>query len=148
MGRGGFPPSETGSFSAHHTAQRVGLLFGCQLSVVSSQSLPRRNSKMNKREKSRAQWESEFSEDQYNIIPADGSRVGHIMAKRSTTPAPIPDFAHLLRYLLSGVFLVGAFLVFSSELPHKITIGSATLAASLYFFLTAFRLTSKKRSSV
>jgi hypothetical protein len=24
MGRGGFPPSETGSFSAHHTAQRVG----------------------------------------------------------------------------------------------------------------------------
>jgi hypothetical protein len=27
MGRGGFPPSETGSFSAHHTAQRVGLFF-------------------------------------------------------------------------------------------------------------------------
>ena len=25
MGRGGFPPSETGSFSAHHTAQWVGL---------------------------------------------------------------------------------------------------------------------------
>jgi hypothetical protein len=24
MGRGGFPPSETGSFSAHHTAARVG----------------------------------------------------------------------------------------------------------------------------
>jgi hypothetical protein len=31
MGRGGFPPSETGSFSAHHTAQWVGLLFRCQV---------------------------------------------------------------------------------------------------------------------
>ena len=29
MGRGGFPPSETGSFSAHHTAQRVGFFFLC-----------------------------------------------------------------------------------------------------------------------
>jgi hypothetical protein len=27
MGRGGFPPSETGSFSAHHTAQRVGFFY-------------------------------------------------------------------------------------------------------------------------
>jgi hypothetical protein len=27
MGRGGFPPSETGSFSAHHTAQWVGLFL-------------------------------------------------------------------------------------------------------------------------
>ena len=26
MGRGGFPPSKTGSFSAHHTAPWVGLL--------------------------------------------------------------------------------------------------------------------------
>jgi hypothetical protein len=34
MGRGGFPPSETGSFSAHHTAQWVGLFFSCQLSAV------------------------------------------------------------------------------------------------------------------
>jgi hypothetical protein len=32
MGRGGFPPSETGSFSAHHTAQWVGLfVFRCQV---------------------------------------------------------------------------------------------------------------------
>jgi len=37
MGRGGFPPSETGSFSAHHTAQWVGFLvqvagLRCQVS--------------------------------------------------------------------------------------------------------------------
>ena len=37
MGRGGFPPSETGSFSAHHTAQWVGLSLSSQLSVLSSQ---------------------------------------------------------------------------------------------------------------
>jgi len=38
MGRGGFPPSETGSFSAHHTAQWVGLFFALsyQLSVTTS----------------------------------------------------------------------------------------------------------------
>ncbi len=35
MGRGGFPPSETGSFSAHHTATWVGFSFW--LSVVSYQ---------------------------------------------------------------------------------------------------------------
>jgi hypothetical protein len=34
MGRGGFPPSETGSFSAHHTAQRVGF-FLCYPSSAS-----------------------------------------------------------------------------------------------------------------
>jgi hypothetical protein len=35
MGRGGFPPSETGSFSAHHTAQWVGFFNSgvrCQVS--------------------------------------------------------------------------------------------------------------------
>jgi hypothetical protein len=39
MGRGGFPPSETGSFSAHHTAQRVGLFFVSMLQFVSSGNL-------------------------------------------------------------------------------------------------------------
>jgi len=33
MGRGGFPPSETGSFSAHHTAQRVGLFLEFVFSI-------------------------------------------------------------------------------------------------------------------
>jgi hypothetical protein len=103
---------------------------------------------MDKREKSRAQWESDFREDQYNIIPADGSRVGHIIAKRSASPAPIPDFAHLVRYLLSGVFLVGACLVYSSELPHKVAIGSAILIASCGFGGSAFKLNSKKNSTV
>jgi hypothetical protein len=38
MGRGGFPPSETGSFSAHHTAQWVGLFLAIssQLSALSN----------------------------------------------------------------------------------------------------------------
>jgi len=35
-GRGGFPPSETGSFSAHHTAQWVGLF----LALSSQENLP------------------------------------------------------------------------------------------------------------
>jgi hypothetical protein len=39
MGRGGFPPSETGSFSAHHTATWVGFSFGFHFSVVSSQQI-------------------------------------------------------------------------------------------------------------
>ena len=138
MGRGGFPPSETGSFSAHRTAQWVGFSF------ITFQFDNSRTA-MDKREKSRAQWESEFREDQYNIIPADGSRVGHIMAKRSATPAPIPDFAHLLRYLLSGVFLAGACFVFSSNIPHKIMIGAATLAASCGLGIAAFKLPSKQR---
>jgi hypothetical protein len=37
MGRGGFPPSETGSFSAHHTATWVGffdLVVSLQPSVL------------------------------------------------------------------------------------------------------------------
>ena len=37
MGRGGFPPSETGSFSAHHTAQWVGLFSLVQVLGARSQ---------------------------------------------------------------------------------------------------------------
>ncbi len=35
MGRGGFPPSETGSFSAHHTAARVGF-FSSRFTMIVS----------------------------------------------------------------------------------------------------------------
>jgi hypothetical protein len=95
---------------------------------------------MDQREKSREEWEREFREDQYNIIPADGSRVGHIMAKRSSTPAPIPDVAHLLRLLLSGILLIAGFVVlFSSDTPHRAVLGVASLIASLSLGVTAFR---------
>jgi len=98
---------------------------------------------MDRREKSREEWEREFREDQYNIVPADGSRVGHIMAKRSSTPAPIPDFAHLIRGLLSGALLATAVAVLSSDTPHRVTIGSATLIAGCCLGITAFRLKRK-----
>ncbi len=95
---------------------------------------------MGHKEELREKWQREFIEDQYNIIPADGSRVGHIMAKRSPTTAPIPDLAHLVRLLLSGVLLViGFVLLFSSDIPHKATLGVAALAASCFLGVTAFR---------
>ena len=84
-------------------------------------------------EESREKWEQELADVQRTVTFDQGLRSVQIIAKKlSVTPAPIPDFAHLLRYLLSGVFLVAACLVFSSELPHKMMIGSAILAASLF----------------
>jgi hypothetical protein len=100
---------------------------------------------MDQKEKSREKWEREFIEDQYNIIPADGSRVGHIMAKRSPTTAPIPDLAHLVRLLLGGILLViGFLLLFSSDIPHKAALGVAVLAASCFLGVTAFRWPHKR----
>jgi hypothetical protein len=81
---------------------------------------------MDKREKSREAWERELREDQYNIVPADGSRVGHIMAKRSTSPAPIRDFAHLLGFLVSVVLLGVGLQILYSGIP---ALGLATLIA-------------------
>ena len=94
---------------------------------------------MDQREKSREEWEREFREDQLNIIPADGSRAGHIMAKRSATPAPIPDLAHLVRGLISGALLAIAVAVLSSNTPHNVTLGAATLIAGCCLGITAFR---------
>ncbi len=86
---------------------------------------------MDRREKSREEWERELLEDQYNILPADGSRVGHIMAKRSTSPAPIPDSAHLIRGLIGGVLLALGVAILSANISHKLWLGLASLIAGL-----------------
>ena len=94
---------------------------------------------MDERDKSREKWEREFIEDQYNILPADGSRVGHIMAKRSTSPAPIQDFAHLIGFLFSAMLLVVAVVIFSADIPYKAALGSATLVAACCLGVATFR---------
>jgi hypothetical protein len=73
MGRGGFPPSETGSFSAHHTAQWVGFLhqvsgLRCQ---VSGLRLPTILDSMDDREESREEWEKELIDVQHGVTFAD-----------------------------------------------------------------------------
>jgi hypothetical protein len=94
---------------------------------------------MDRREKSREEWEKEFRDDQYNINPADGSRVGHIMAKRSSAPGPVPDFAHLLRGILGGVLIALAVQILSSNTPHKIWLGLTALTAGCCLGATASR---------
>jgi hypothetical protein len=98
---------------------------------------------MDHREKSREEWERELRDDQYNIVPADGSRVGHIMAKRSATPAPIPDSAHLFRGLVSGVLLAAAVAILSSDVPYKVWLGMAALIAGCALGIAAFRWKQK-----
>jgi len=94
---------------------------------------------MDQREKSREEWEREFREDQYTIVPADGSRVGHIMAKRSTSPGPIPDAVHLIRGLLGGMLLATAVAILSSGIPYKVGLGVAILLAGSCLLISAFR---------
>jgi hypothetical protein len=94
---------------------------------------------MDKREKSREEWERELIEDQYNILPADGSRVGHIMAKRSTSPAPIQDFAHLIGFLVSAILLGIGLEVFFADIAHKVALGSAALIAGCCLGVATFR---------
>jgi hypothetical protein len=149
MGRGGFPPSETGSFSAHHTAQRVGFFLSDGQLSFWYQFRSDRSYRQWTREKNLARsGRAILSRTSTTLLPLTGPRVGHIMAKRSNTPAPIPDFTHFVRYLLSGVLLAGSGLVFLSELPHKIVISSAILIASGCIGVSAFKLNSKKNSSL
>ena len=89
---------------------------------------------------SREEWEQEFIDVQHSLGPAEGLRASQIIAKKlSVSPAPIPDFAHLVRLLLSGMFLAGAFLIFSSDTSYKTALGLAALAAACYLGITAFR---------
>jgi hypothetical protein len=99
---------------------------------------------MDRREKSREKWEQEFRDDQYNILPADGSRVGHIMAKRSSTPAPIPDLAHLIQALLAGALVISASAILLSSAPHKVWLGLAVLITGFYFGYKAFLPKNKR----
>jgi len=148
MGRGGFPPSETGSFSAHHTAQRVGfsLAISCQLSVFKAgNSLLVRRVMVDDQEQTREEWEKEFVDVQRHYTFADGLRSSQIVAKKlSATPALIPDFAHLVRLLLGGILLVIGFIALSADIPHNTALGVAILAAACCLGAAAFRWTSKR----
>jgi F0F1-type ATP synthase assembly protein I len=94
---------------------------------------------MDEREKSRQEWERELREDQYNILPADGSRVGHIMAKRSSSPAPIPDFVHLIGFLVSAVLVGIGLKIFYADIPQKVPLGLAFLIAGCVLGFTMLR---------
>jgi len=96
-------------------------------------------------EQSREEWEREFIDVQRHYTFADGLRSSQIVAKKlSATPAPIPDFAHLVRLLLSGILLVIGFVAFSADIPHNTALGVAILIAGCCLGATAFRWTSKR----
>lgn len=101
---------------------------------------------MDDHEESREEWEKEFVDVQRHYTFADGLRSSQIIAKKlSATPAPIPDFAHLVRLLLSVVLLAGGFLIFSSHIPHNTVLGLAVLAAGCFLAISAFRWFHKRR---
>lgn len=94
---------------------------------------------MDRREKSREQWQRELAEDQHNVVPADGSRVGHILAKRSSQPAPIADLAHLARALMGGVLVAIAISILSSNIAHKGWLALAVFVIGCCIGATGFR---------
>jgi hypothetical protein len=95
---------------------------------------------MNDRKQSREGWEQELRDVQRNVTPGDDLRSAQIIAKNlSASPAPIQDFPHLVRLLLSGIMLVIGFAAFSSDVPHKAALGAAAVAASCYLGVSACR---------
>lgn len=100
---------------------------------------------MDNQEESREEWEKEIIDVQHSVTFPEGLRSVQIIAKKlSASPAPISNFAHLVRLLLSGVFLSGSFFVFSSEIPHKMALGLAVLAASCHLGISAFRRPNRR----
>jgi hypothetical protein len=96
-------------------------------------------------EESREDWEKEFVDVQRHYTFDDAMRSNQIIAKKlSATPAPVTDFAHLVRLLLSGVLLVSGFLMFSFDIPHNTVVGLAVLAASCLLGISAFRWPQKR----
>jgi hypothetical protein len=96
-------------------------------------------------EQSREEWEKEFVDVQRHFTFADGLRSSQIVAKKlSATPAPIPDFAHLIRLLLGGILLAVGFIAFSADIPHNTALGVAILAVACCLSATAFRWTRKR----
>lgn len=100
---------------------------------------------MDNREQSREEREKKLIDIQHGVTFAERLRSSEIIAKRlSASPAPTPDIAHLVRLLLSGVLLVSAFFVFSSDVPHKAAVGLASLTASFCLGVVAFRRHNKR----
>jgi Na+/H+ antiporter NhaD/arsenite permease-like protein len=93
---------------------------------------------------SREEWEKEIIDVQYSVTFPEELRSAQIIAKKlSASPAPISDFAHLVRLLLCGILLVIGFVAFSTDVPHNRALGIAALAAACCLGATAFRWTSK-----
>ncbi|MFZ3341116.1 MAG: hypothetical protein WA609_05375 [Terriglobales bacterium] len=83
---------------------------------------------------------------QRGITFDQGMRSAEIITKKlSATPAPIPDLAHLLMLLFSGAFLAATFLLFSTDIQHKTTLGIAALTISLGLGVAAFWRFRKRR---
>jgi len=100
---------------------------------------------MDRQEKSRQEWEREFSEVQHNITPAEGLRAGQIIARRAAgTSAHIPDLPHFVSFLLSGVFLGVGLVVFCSDIPHKIAVGIGALFVGCWLATAALRSKRKR----
>jgi hypothetical protein len=98
------------------------------------------------REESREEWEKEMIDVQHSVTFPEEMRSAQIIAKKLTTsPAPIPDFVHLVRLLFSGVLLVIGFVAFSADVPHNTTLGVATLAAACCLGASAFRWPRSRR---
>jgi hypothetical protein len=96
-------------------------------------------------EESREEWEKEIIDVQHSVTFPEELRSAQIIAKNlSASPAPIQDFSHLVRLFLSGILLVVGFVVFSSDIPHKIALGVAAMAASCFLGSTAFRWARKR----
>ncbi len=97
-------------------------------------------------QESREEWEKELVDVQRGVTFEEGLRGAQIVTKKlSVSPAPIADFKHLVMLILSAVFLAIAFLVFSSDVPHEITFGVASLAVSCCLGVASFRLGRNRR---
>ncbi|MFZ3263094.1 MAG: hypothetical protein WA172_03775 [Terriglobales bacterium] len=91
-------------------------------------------------EESREEWEKEIIDVQHSVTFPEELRSAQIIAKKlSSTPAPIPDFAHFIRGILSSVLLAGAVAILSSNVPHKIWLSLGLLTAGIGVGATAFR---------
>jgi hypothetical protein len=96
-------------------------------------------------EQSREEWEQEFKDVQHSVGPAEGLRASQIIAKKlAATPGTIPDAAHLIRGILGGALLVGAFEILSSGVANRAWFGIAALAAGLCLLLSSVQWKSKR----
>lgn len=100
---------------------------------------------MTEHEESREEWQQELSDVQHSVTFPEGLRSAQIISKRaSASPAPIPDLNHLVRFLLSILFLGIGFLIFSSEIAYKMAFGMVALAIGCCLGITAFRWTRRR----
>jgi hypothetical protein len=141
-GLGGFPTLNRG-FILGPSARHCGSAFLFQVtgdgSQVTGKTLRSRDA-VTDQEESREEWEQEIRDVQRSITFAEGLRASQIIAKRaSVSPAPIKDVSHLVRFVLSPIFLALGFVVFLSSIPYKIVFGVAFLVLGSYLGVAAFR---------